>query len=363
MKTQRKFSALALAIALIATLLSSCGGASQPPPAATATTPGAAPSETAPASEGAASPTAEPFTIRTSSKLECTATPFVIADKLGFFAEENLTLEYTGELTTSGAAVAALLNGTNDVLDTHPNTLATFINEGAALKAVSLNIVDPPEDAPSELRHMRLYASQTNDQVNSLADIASYKPEAKLKIVGTVPSCTTYILNNIFTNNGLDPSRIEWTTADSTSAALQALELGDLDFVFIHPPFYYIAEQAGYKLIADSFDSGLGPAAGTYLYVFSEDFIASNPDVVQRFINAIKKAQAYANENLKEAAELTAEHIQQEVRATHYYYTGDGIPRSYVQPWLDDLVANGAFDEGAVTVDDLITFQFEPELP
>jgi predicted small lipoprotein YifL len=140
--------------------------------------------------------------IRTSSKLECTSTPFVVADKLGYFAEHGLVVEYTGELSGGAANVAALLNGTNDVMDIHPNSFATYVHEGAALKAVSLNIVDPPEDIPSEFRHMRLYAAKDNDQINSLADIANYKPGEKLKIVGTVPSCTTYILSNIFRNNG-----------------------------------------------------------------------------------------------------------------------------------------------------------------
>ncbi|MDR1599081.1 MAG: ABC transporter substrate-binding protein [Oscillospiraceae bacterium] len=303
------------------------------------------------------------ITIRTNSRLECTAAPYVVADKAGFFAEEGVTIEYTGELGSGNTAIAAILSGTNDVFEVHPNQFATYVAEGAPVKAVSLNIVDPPEDADPTTRHMRLYASKTNDAIAALADIADYKPGQKLKINGTVPSCTTFILSSIFTYNGLDASRIEWVTLDSTAAALQALEQGDLDFVFIHPPFYYIADESGYKLIADSFDSGLGPAAGSYLVAFTQEYIESYPENVRRFVNALKKAQAWANEHPVETAQWTAEHIQQEVRANHWYYTGDGIPVSYIQPWIDDLVNSGALDEGQVTVQDLVTFQFEPELP
>ncbi|MDR2752427.1 MAG: ABC transporter substrate-binding protein [Clostridiales bacterium] len=363
MKTASRALSLILALAFFV-FATSCASGETKPAASTGNSSGAS---TGNASSGSVAPASESASvslksIRVASQTECTSTPFVIADKIGFFAEEGLQIEYTGELTGGAANVAALLNGTNDVMNIHPNSFATYVHEGAALKAVELNIVDPPEDIPSEFRHMRLYASKDNASINTLADVANYKPGENLKIVGTVPSCTTFILSNIFKNNGLDPSRIEWTTADSTSAALQALELGDLDFVFIHPPFYYLAEQNGYKLLADSFDSGLGPAAGTYLYAFSEDFIASYPDTVQKFINAIKKAQQYANDNTSEAARLTAEHIQQEVKATHYYYTGTGIPKSYIQPWLDDLVESDAWAEGEVTVSDLIDFTFEPEL-
>ncbi|MDR0818432.1 MAG: ABC transporter substrate-binding protein [Oscillospiraceae bacterium] len=304
---------------------------------------------------------AELITIHSSSRLECTSTPFVLAEKLGFFAEEGLKIEYTGEIPAGSNDLSTVLNGTNDVLTTHPNTFATWVNEGAAVKTVALDIVDPPKDADPALRHMRLYA--TNAQINSLADLANYKQGQKIKVNGTVPSCSSFILNSIFENAGISSDRLEWVLADSTAAALQALEQGDLDVVFIHPPFYYIAEQNGYKLIADSFDAGLGAAAGTYFIVFSEDYIAKYPDNVQHFINAFKKAHVYANEHPEEAAALTQEHIQQEVRATHYYYTDDGIPRSYVQPWIDDLVSAGALDEGSITVDDLVTFQFEKELP
>ncbi|MDR1908849.1 MAG: ABC transporter substrate-binding protein [Spirochaetaceae bacterium] len=297
--------------------------------------------------------------IRTNTKLTCTATPYVVADKKGFFAEEGLVIEYTGELGEGQTLLPTILNGTNDIGESHPNALATYINEGAEVRAVTLNIVDPPADVDPKFRHMRFYVSPKSG-IRSLADLRAYKAGGTITISGRAPSCNTFLANNIFSNNGLDKGRIEYVAVASDTAALQAVEQGNLDIAFIHPPFYYLAEQTGLLQIADSYDAGLGAAAGTYVYYFSNDFIETNPELVQRFVNAIKKAQRWANENPDEAMALTAAHISKEVNAVHFYYTGDGFPAEYIEPWILDLESEGALERGAITVEDLVTFEFEP---
>jgi hypothetical protein len=58
---------------------------------------------------------------------------------------------------------------------------------------------------------------------------------------------------------------------------------------------------------------------------------------------------------------LTAAHIQKEVNAVHFYYTGNGFPAEYISPWIKDLESEGVLKPGELTVADLVTFQFEPE--
>jgi ABC-type nitrate/sulfonate/bicarbonate transport system substrate-binding protein len=318
----------------------------------------------APTEDGSVSDTqaASLIVINTSSKLECTSTPFVIADQLGFFAKYGLRIEYTGETPPGSTQLPALLSGQNDVLDTHPNQLATWIAEGAEIIGVELNIVDPPEDVDPLLRHMRLFTAK-DSSITSLEQLKNYKPGQKITIAGTVPSCATYIANAIFDKAGIGRDRLEFITFYSTAAQLQALEQGQLDLAWVHPPYYKLAATNEYNLIADSFDSGLGPGAGAYLYVFPLDYIDRYPENVQNFVYAVKEAQLWINQNPEEAAKLTGEHIGQDVNATHYYYTGDGIPaKAYLQGWIDDLVSSGTLTAGQVPLEKLVTFQFEKEI-
>ncbi|MNC59142.1 hypothetical protein D3C75_1089320 [compost metagenome] len=113
--------------------------------------------------------------------------------------------------------------------------------------------------------------------------------------------------------------------------------------------------------VFDTKDTGLGEAAGSLAYYFTEKFINENPEAVQRFVRAIKKAQAWSvqPENEHEAIELTAAYIGQPVNAVHYYYSGKGFPDRLIQPWLDDLVTTGHLKKGQLAVNDLITKQFD----
>lgn len=299
----------------------------------------------------------EIITLKTSTKKNCSSTPFVVAERKGFFEAEGLSIEYTGELATA-QILPAVLNGTNDFDGALPNRLATYVGSGADIKAVTMGVVDPPEDVDPKYRHMRFYVSPESG-IKSWEDFLEYKKGQKLTISGTAPSCDTFIPSQIFEHFNLDRTRLQFVTLETDTAAIQAVQQGNLDIAGVHPPFYKLAADSGLTLVGDSYDSGLGAAAGVSVYFFRSDFIEDNPEAVQRFVTAIKKAQEWANSNEEESIALTAEYIGKEVTATHYYYTSSGFPESYIQPWIDDLVASGALKEEQVTVKDLITYQFQ----
>ena len=73
------------------------------------------------------------ITIKARTDVTCTATPYRVADVKGFFAEEGLKIEFTGQLGEGQTLLPTVLNGTNDIGEAHPNALATYINEGAAI--------------------------------------------------------------------------------------------------------------------------------------------------------------------------------------------------------------------------------------
>lgn len=303
----------------------------------------------------------EVLTLKTNTKKNCGSTPWVIAEKKGFFAEEGLNIEYTGELTTP-QVLPSVLNGTNHIGGAHINTLATYIAAGAKIKGVTLGDVDPDPNSnvDPKYRHMRFYLSPKLG-VDSLEELVKKKNGAKITINGTDPNCTTFIASKAFENLGFDRSQIQFVVFDTDTAALQAAQQGNLDIVGVHPPFYKLASDSKLTQVFDTKDTGLGEAAGSLAYYFTEKFIQEKPEAVQRFVRAIKKAQAWSvqPENEHEAIELTAAYIGQPVNAVHYYYSGKGFPDRLIQPWLDDLVATGHLKKGQLAVNDLITKQFD----
>ena len=300
------------------------------------------------------------FPIKTSTRYDCTLAPYLVADKMGYFEEEGLELVFTPELPSSEYATG-VLSGTIDFADAHPNELALKVYGGADLKAVGRSIIEPSLDADPRLRHMWYYVSPEAAAagVKTIADLADYKKGEKLKSAGWPDTCESFILNKALDADGVSGDKLEWVTFDTDLEKIQALKLGQVDIIGVHPPFYDAADEAGLVKIGDSADAELGEAAGVYLYYFSNDFIEAHPDEVAAFVRAMTKAQKYANANLEQTAQWTSEFIGQEVRGNHYYSETTKIDEATILPWIEDLEISGTVPKGAIKIEDVITHQFE----
>ncbi|MCI1991381.1 MAG: ABC transporter substrate-binding protein [Oscillospiraceae bacterium] len=294
--------------------------------------------------------------IRTYTRTDCGATPYLVADQKGFFAEEGLKIQYTGTLAYA-QQLASIVNGNNDIGDAHPNELAMFIKGGAKVKGVSRDDLEPTKEVDAKYRHMRYYVKK-GSPIKSWEDLANYKTGKKILMNGTVPSCTTFIPGAIFDRFKLDRNRLQFVTFDSDQQALQAVGQGSIDIAQVHPPYYHLAQQSELVQIGDSFDSGMGPGSAVALYYFSEKFIAEHPDTVQHFVNAITKAQIWALHHHEEAAALTAKALNTDATGTHYYAYDTAVIESQLQPWIDDLVRGGFLKKDQLKPSDLVTHQF-----
>lgn len=299
--------------------------------------------------------------IRTYTRTDCGITPYLVADQLGFFEEEGVKLVFTGTLGYE-QQLSSVISGDNDIGDAHPNELALFIQGGAKVKGVSRDDIEPLDPEEKDYRHMKYFVA-ADSPIQSWEDLKTYKEGQQILINGQIPSCMTFVPGAIFDKFGLDRDRIKYVTFDSDQQGLQAVSQGDIDIAQVHPPFYKLAQDSGLRQIGDSFDAGLGATTGTALYYFSDQYIEEHPDRVQAFVNAITKAQIWANkpENRKQAAEITAKELNVDSATTHYYADNTDIIDEELQPWIDDLVTGGFLKEGELAPADLVTHQFYNE--
>ena len=295
--------------------------------------------------------------IRTWSKTDCSSTPWVVTDQLGFFKEEGLKVVYTGD-TQAAQQIPSVLNGNNDVGTAHPNTILVAVNGGANIKGVVRGGIDPTPEQDPRLRHMFWYVNPSiTPDVHTFADLNNIS--GKVKTTSTTRNiCTDFLTNNIADQKGVSRDKFEWVSMPDIQA-VQALKQGLVTISSVHPPFYKSMEDAGMFKVADSLDAGLGVVGGITYYYFTTDYIEKNPDVIKRFSRAVAKGQKWSNEHPEEARKMTEDWIKVPVNATHYYATDTKIDDSQIDPWLADLENANVIPKGKIKSSDIVIHGFE----
>lgn len=295
--------------------------------------------------------------IKTWSRKDCSSTPWIVADKKGFFKAEGLKVVYTGD-TQPAQQIPSVINGNNDIWDGHPNTFAVAKASGAPIVGIAPAGIEPDSNVDPKFRHMWWFVNPQSG-IKSIKDLANYKKGQKLKFSTiTTNICADFLANQILDKNGIPRDRVEWVSMPDVQA-VQALKQGLIDVGGVHPPYYKAMQDSGEIKIADSSDSGVGKGAGLSFYVANENWVKNNPDVAKKFARAMIAAQKWANENYAEAGKLTEEAIGQPVNGYHYYSTSEKIDNSLVKPWLDELEKNKVIPKGKITPSNLLTNVFE----
>lgn len=299
-----------------------------------------------------------PFVVKTWTRKDCSATPWLVADQKGFLAEEGIKLEYTGE-TQAALQIPSILRGDNDVANTHPNTLAVAKAGGAKITGVSecgIEPVDPKTDP--KFFHMWWFVNQgQHPEVKDFSDLGKLPGKIKISTI-TTNICADFETKLLADRFGVPRDKIEWVTMPDIQA-IQALKQGLVDASMVHPPFYKGMKDAGMVKIADSSQTGLGASAGLTYFYFRDEFIKEHPEQVAAFSRAMLKAQKWANAHPLESAKLTEEAIGIPVTGNHWYSENVKIDEELAKPWIADLEATGVIPKGKVTAGTLITHDIE----
>ena len=222
------------------------------------------------------------------------STAIATAITQGFFEEENLSVNL--QMYTSGPPeIAAMVAGQADI---------GFIGSGAAWLAFSgqVNIIALDNIALTEE-----ILTRADSGIATIADL-------KGKTIAVQEGAAGYTLLLVALQQaGMTAADVKVLNISNDNLASTFGDASIVAWAGWKPATTSLKEALGgegaYTLLADN--ASYPDFAFPSTWVANKDYVANNPDVVQRFVNALTKAQVYRAENQNQACAYASTYAQQ----------------------------------------------------
>lgn len=271
-----------------------------------------------------------------------------IADEEGFFAEQNISIKYVGEIP-SPQIVPSVAGRSIDFGLRHTPLVIMAWAQGSPLKIVAAG-TQTIDGYP----HMR-YVIRKDSPIKSLKDVIDKKVA-----INSFGACSEFVTKEYLRVNNIKGKPKFIVLPDAQQE--QALEQGLIDVAILHAPYSKKAlSNPALKELTNDYDIDKG-ASGMCPYFTHEDFIKENPEAVKGFVTAVAKASDWAKEHEAEAKEIIAQRLGIKVEQVEpwNYYEHQLIQESAVKWWVDFLERDGELKLGQVKAEDLYTNEYNP---
>lgn len=260
-----------------------------------------------------------------------------IAVNEGFFAEEGLEVTPT-IIQTPTTAIPSLLNNELQVALMTSVPIVTAASKGLPIQVVSGSDRYPLDGATDTTA----LAVAPGSGIESVGDLAG----KTVALVG-LKSAPELALRVVLEEAGVDPADVE-VVEIAYPDMLPALEANRVDAAFIVDPFLSAAKAAGLTTISQPFTDGIG-GMSALLWVGSDAFVGANPETMQKFAAAMKRAGEFANENpdairavLPEFTSLPPEAIEKSILPV---YAAD-VTAADIEAYVQLMTRAGFIEEG-----------------
>jgi NitT/TauT family transport system substrate-binding protein len=273
--------------------------------------------------------------------------PLYLGIAQGFFEEVGLDVEPVP--AQGGAAIIpAVVNGDQQIGFSNIVSLLIAQTENVPVQVISQGIqaTDDPENDTAAV------AVAADSDIREPADL-----EGKTIAVNTLRNISPLTITAALDAEGVDTSTLEFVEVPLPDMVGQ-LESGDVDAAGLVEPFVTIGENAGDRMII--YDRvATEPEMTIANYFTSEQFLQSDPEVVEGFVSAMNRSLTYATDHPDEARQAIGEYTEIEP---------DVLEQVVLPLWQEDLnvdsiehTAELMVDQGIVDdqpdVDDLIAEQ------
>lgn len=245
-------------------------------------------SSTEDSSTDAASP--EPVEMRIAVQQPGLTTYFpLLAEDLGYLAEEGITLAEVVETRDSPSAITGMMGGSLELVAIGPEGMIAH-DEGADIVAVAGGINTP------------IWSAVSVPEIEEWSDIT---PQHSIGVSG-LDSIPTLAFRMAAREAGVDDSELTYVTVGGSSDRLAALMSDQVDVVSLSSPFDFVAEAEGFNNLG--FGHGDETEFLSYVLNTPRSWAEENSDALVRFLRAYLKTVEYMNqpENRDDLVERSA---------------------------------------------------------
>lgn len=215
--------------------------------------------------------------------------PIYLGVEQGFFADRDI--ELTVELAQGGAAIVpAVMSGQYQFGFSNVVSLMVARSEGLPVRLVGPGVRSTGEQGAD----FNGVAVPGDSPIESAADL-----EGATVGVNTLNNICGVSINESVRQAGGDPALLEYVELPPPDMPA-ALDAGQIDATCMSEPFLSAYLAAGGRVVASNYVD-VADDADIAVYFSSEQLIDSDPDLVDRFTEALAESQAYAEENPDEA--------------------------------------------------------------
>jgi NitT/TauT family transport system substrate-binding protein len=275
-----------------------------------------------------------------------------LASDKGYFKEQGLNVEVS-VIANPPAGIAAAQSGQLDLTYTPSIPFLNALSQNVPLKIVAA--ADGYKDGAADGADL-MRVDDTGLLVPEGSPVTRPKDlEGKSVSVPARKAQLEVTVSKLVKDDGGDPAKVNWMVLDPSSA-LQSLNSGRVDAASLVSPFTSKAVSEGNRLLAspgvEFFKEG---AIG--LWVAGANTVTSKQDQMKKFQEAIYKANAYANEHIDEAQQVSAEITKtplEVVKAGAVNYWPESVRKADIERANQGLADLGFLKEPAELPADLI---------
>jgi NitT/TauT family transport system substrate-binding protein len=218
--------------------------------------------------------------------------PIYLGKEKGFFTDRDIELTL---VTASGGAaiVPAVVSGQYQFGFSNVVSLLTAKSKGVPVKVVANGNNSTGEDG----KDFGSTVVKGDSPIRTAADLVG-----KTVAVNSLKNIADTAVRASVRKAGADPSKVRMVQMPFPDMPA-ALDAGRVDAAFTVEPFQSAARAQGARSIATSYVD-TAPNLTVAAYFTSEKQLADNPDLVQRFTEAMKESLAYANDHPDEARQI-----------------------------------------------------------